>query len=60
MAGTCVALCEGCGASTKLLEMDAPTWDLRPSDLLEFLQHHRQCAARLGDRPCITLEIVNR
>ena len=60
MARAGVALCEGCGATAKLFELEAPDWDLRPIELQEFVDRHRSCAARLGNRPCITLEIVNR
>jgi hypothetical protein len=59
MARSGVALCEGSRATAKLFEIGAPTWDLRPFELQEFLDRHRSCAAQLGDRPCVTLHIVN-
>lgn len=60
MSRSCVALCEGCGATAKLFEdTERQTWQLGPPELAAFLARHRECGARLGDRPCVTLEIVN-
>lgn len=59
MTKNSVALCEGCGATTTLLEIDAPRWALQASEFQAFLLRHQACRVRLGDRPWITLEIVD-